>query len=123
MAINNFLKKDIKMDKRSDIVTMGGNPITLIGTEVKTGETAPDFEVVDNDLSPVAFSSFKLNFLDAGGSCATFLLASFVFGIGRWTFSVPILTFFILSSVLSKIGKKRKEKFVSVFEKSSRRDL
>lgn len=47
------------MDKRSDLVTMGGNPITLIGTEVKTGEPAPDFEVVDNNLNPVKFSSFK----------------------------------------------------------------
>lgn len=71
----------------------------------------------------VAFTSYKLKFLDAGGAIVTFLLASLVFGIGRWTFSVPILAFFILSSTLSKIGKKRKEKFVAVFEKSSRRDL
>jgi thiol peroxidase len=46
------------MSERKDIVTMKGNPITLIGNEVKVGDKAPDFEVVDKDLSTVKFSSF-----------------------------------------------------------------
>jgi thioredoxin-dependent peroxiredoxin len=44
--------------ERKGIVTMKGNPITLIGNEVKVGSKAPDFEVTANDLSPVKFSSF-----------------------------------------------------------------
>lgn len=32
-------------------VTMRGNPVTLIGPEIKVGDTAPDFTVTANDLS------------------------------------------------------------------------
>jgi thioredoxin-dependent peroxiredoxin len=38
---------------------MKGNPLTLIGNEVKVGEKAPDFTVLGNDLSPVQFSSYR----------------------------------------------------------------
>jgi len=38
---------------------MRGNPLTLIGNEVKVGDVAPDFVVLDNNLSPVKFSSFR----------------------------------------------------------------
>lgn len=34
-------------------VTMRGNPVTLVGDEVKVGQKAPDFTVVANDLSTV----------------------------------------------------------------------
>lgn len=71
----------------------------------------------------VAILSWRLKFLDAGGSVTTFVLATIVFGVGRWEFSLPILAFFILSSLLSKTGKKQKKKFSFMFEKSSQRDL
>jgi thiol peroxidase len=32
---------------------MRGNPLTLIGPELKPGDAAPDFSVVDNGLKPV----------------------------------------------------------------------
>ncbi len=47
------------MEERSGIITMGGNPLTLIGKALGKGEAAPDFEVLANDLSPVKFSSYK----------------------------------------------------------------
>ena len=40
------------MEKRKDVVTMGGDPITLIGKEINVGDTAPDFTALKNDLSP-----------------------------------------------------------------------
>ncbi|MDR7855792.1 thiol peroxidase [Tissierella sp.] len=40
------------MEKRKDLVTMGGNPVTLIGKEVKVGDIAPDFTALKNDMSP-----------------------------------------------------------------------
>ena len=40
-------------------VTFKGNPVTLLGTEVKPGDTAPDFNVLANDLSPVSLSDSK----------------------------------------------------------------
>lgn len=47
------------MQERPGIVTMKGNPITLVGTELKVGDQAPDFVAVDNNLSPVSLSSFR----------------------------------------------------------------
>ena len=47
------------MKERHGLITMKGNPLTLIGNEVKVGEKAPDFTVLDNDLSPVHFSSYR----------------------------------------------------------------
>jgi len=47
------------MEERTGIVTMKGNPLTLVGNEVKVGDVAPEFEVLANDLSPVKFSSFR----------------------------------------------------------------
>lgn len=40
------------MEKRKDLVTMGGNPVTLLGKEIKVGDKAPDFTVLRSDLSP-----------------------------------------------------------------------
>lgn len=40
-------------------VTMKGEPITLIGNRVDEGSKAPDFIVIDEDLSAVPFSSLN----------------------------------------------------------------
>lgn len=47
------------MKERTGMITMKGNPLTLMGNEVKVGEIAPDFVVLDNNLSPVKFLSFR----------------------------------------------------------------
>jgi thiol peroxidase len=47
------------MKERHGLITMKGNPLTLVGNEVKVGEKAPDFMVLDNDLTPVQFSSYR----------------------------------------------------------------
>ena len=47
------------MEERSGIITMKGNPLTLVGKALKEGDAAPDFEVLDNDLAPVNFDSFR----------------------------------------------------------------
>ncbi len=47
------------MNKRDNVVTMKGNPLTLLGPEITPGQQAPDFKVVDNDLGPVSLSDFK----------------------------------------------------------------
>lgn len=39
--------------ERSGATTLRGNPLTLIGPELKPGDNAPDFTVVDNALKPV----------------------------------------------------------------------
>jgi len=47
------------MKERLGIITMRGNPLTLVGNEVRVGDAAPDFVVLDNSLSPVRFSSYR----------------------------------------------------------------
>ena len=46
------MKGDIKLKKRENVVTMGGNPVTLLGSEIKVGDKAPDFTVLTSDLTP-----------------------------------------------------------------------
>lgn len=43
------------MPERKGVITLHGNPLTLIGNEVKVGDKAPDFTVLDNSLAPVRF--------------------------------------------------------------------
>ena len=38
---------------------MRGNPLTLLGDELKVGDVAPDFVVLANDLKPVQFVVFS----------------------------------------------------------------
>jgi thiol peroxidase len=47
------------MAERPGVITMKGNPLTLVGQEVHVGDQAPDFEVLANDLSPFKLSSLK----------------------------------------------------------------
>ncbi len=47
------------MEERKGIVMIKGNPLVLVGTERKVGDLAPEFTVLDHNLSPVQFSSFR----------------------------------------------------------------
>ncbi|KYD10774.1 thiol peroxidase [Heyndrickxia sporothermodurans] len=40
-------------------VTFKGNPVTILGNEVKVGDTAPNFTVLANDLSEVTLDDTK----------------------------------------------------------------
>ncbi|MDP6685738.1 MAG: thiol peroxidase [Candidatus Omnitrophota bacterium] len=41
------------------VVTMKGNPLTLLGSEVKVGEKAVDFNVLDTSLKGASLDNFK----------------------------------------------------------------
>jgi len=47
------------MKERAGGVTMRGNPLTLVGDEVRTGEMAPDFVALNPDLTPIKLSSYR----------------------------------------------------------------
>lgn len=47
------------MEERVGIVAVNGKPMTLIGKPLKEGDLAPDFEVLNHDLSPIMFASFR----------------------------------------------------------------
>ncbi|MEQ1887158.1 MAG: thiol peroxidase [Bryobacteraceae bacterium] len=42
--------------ERLGATTLRGNPMTLIGPELKAGEKAPEFEAIDNTLKPVTLA-------------------------------------------------------------------
>ena len=46
------------MSERKDVVTFKGNPITLLGEEVKKGDKAKDFTVLGTDLSEIKLSDY-----------------------------------------------------------------
>ncbi len=52
-------KRRNAMTERENVVTMKGSPLVLLGNEIKTGDKAPDFEVVDKDLKTVTLSDFS----------------------------------------------------------------
>ena len=47
--------------ERPGATTLKGNPFTLIGPELKAGDNAPEFSVVDTGLQPVTLSSSGTN--------------------------------------------------------------
>ena len=47
------------MLERKDLVTFKGNPVTLLGDEVKVGDKAPDFTALKTDLSELKLSDYK----------------------------------------------------------------
>jgi len=49
----------ITLSERVNAITLKGNPMTLLGNELRVGDQAPDATVVGNDLSEVKISSYK----------------------------------------------------------------
>jgi len=45
--------------ERKGIVTLQGNPLTLIGPELNAGSKAPDFTVLDAELKPISLKDFS----------------------------------------------------------------
>jgi thiol peroxidase len=46
-----------EVQERAGATTLRGNPKTLLGPELKAGDKAPDFEVVDDSLKPVSLQT------------------------------------------------------------------
>ncbi|MBI2941366.1 MAG: thiol peroxidase [Chloroflexi bacterium] len=46
------------MIERPNAVTLGGNPITLLGPELKAGDPAPEFDLVGLDFKPVSSTDY-----------------------------------------------------------------
>jgi len=47
--------------ERKSAVTLKGNPLTLVGPELKAGQKAPDFHCVDSTLKPVTLAQTGTN--------------------------------------------------------------
>jgi thioredoxin-dependent peroxiredoxin len=55
LTVNLLLHKkgELHMNERTGIITFKGNPMTLLGPELKVGDAAPDFVTVDTALTSV----------------------------------------------------------------------
>ncbi|MGC8595263.1 MAG: DUF92 domain-containing protein [Candidatus Kryptoniota bacterium] len=69
-----------------------------------------------------AITSFRLRFLSKDGSVAAFLVGSFVFGLGGWKWTLPMLFFFLAGSLGSRLFLKHKLKYNLMYEKGHTRD-
>ena len=47
------------MKERAGLVTVDGNPMTLLGNGVEVDDKAPDFVALDNDMNQVSLSDFQ----------------------------------------------------------------
>ncbi len=47
------------MDERKGVITMKEKPLTLLGPEIKIGDKAPDFVLIDQELDEVNLADFQ----------------------------------------------------------------
>lgn len=65
---------------------------------------------------------FHLKALNKSGTIAATIIGTIIFGLGGWHWAIILLGFFISSSLLSKLLRKRKASLSDKFSKGSRRD-
>jgi uncharacterized protein (TIGR00297 family) len=71
----------------------------------------------------ISIFSLRIKFLTIGGSACTFVLALIIFGLGGWKWTLPIFSFFLVSSLLSKLREKKNPSVSDYFEKTGSRDF
>lgn len=71
----------------------------------------------------LAYGAYRLKVLTLSGTMVAFLLGTFIFGIGGIAWMIPLGIFFLLSSLLSKLGGSRKASAELMYEKSGNRDM
>ena len=70
----------------------------------------------------VAIAAYKFRLLTLGGAWAAFALGTIVFGLGGFAWAFVLIAFFVTSSGLSYLFKKRKQAVEEKYSKGSRRD-
>lgn len=70
----------------------------------------------------VGLISYRLGALNSSGALAASIVGGLVFGLGGIPWATLLLLFFISSSLLSRLYKRRKRSLDEKFEKGSRRD-
>ena len=70
----------------------------------------------------LGYGAYRLKALSLSGGFGAFLLGIFMFGMGSWDTTLPLIGFFVLSSLLSKIAD-RQSKADGISKKGSQRDI
>ncbi|HKZ43706.1 MAG TPA: DUF92 domain-containing protein [Anaerolineales bacterium] len=71
----------------------------------------------------VASMAWYFNSLSKSGALGAVLIGTVIFGLGGWKWAIILLTFFISSSMLSRMFSNRKTGLSEKFEKGSQRDM
>jgi uncharacterized protein (TIGR00297 family) len=70
----------------------------------------------------VSYLAYRARSLDKSGALAATVVGTIVFGVGGWQWAMLLLAFFITSSGLSRMFKKRKQSLDEKFSKGHERD-
>jgi uncharacterized protein (TIGR00297 family) len=70
----------------------------------------------------IAYLAYRAHSLSISGAFAATIVGTVVFGLGGWQWAVLLLIFFITSSALSRLFKKRKQGLDEKFSKGHQRD-
>ncbi len=70
-----------------------------------------------------AILAFKAGLLNESGTAGAMLMGCVIFSVGGFSWFLPMVVFFVLSSLLSKFGKKKNEKLNQVVQKGHKRDI
>ncbi len=70
----------------------------------------------------IAVLAYRVHSLNRSGAFAATLVGTIIFGLGGWQWAVLLLIFFITSSALSRLFKKRKQGLNEKFSKGHERD-
>jgi uncharacterized protein (TIGR00297 family) len=70
----------------------------------------------------IALAGYRARALTADGAVGAIVVGTLVFGCGGLRWAAVMVGFFVLSSALSRVGKRRKRAAAQLVEKGSRRD-
>ncbi|HVP35947.1 MAG TPA: DUF92 domain-containing protein [Terriglobales bacterium] len=70
----------------------------------------------------ISFLAYRFKLLTSDGAAAAFLLGAIIFGTGWIGFAIPLLFFFLSSSLLSRYKSRIKSNYKDIFEKPGARD-
>ncbi|MBN1248068.1 MAG: DUF92 domain-containing protein [Anaerolineae bacterium] len=73
--------------------------------------------------SLIAAVAYRRQALTGSGAVGAVITGSLIFGFGGWPWGMLLITFFVLSTVLSRYRAGTKEQLAEKFAKGSRRDL
>jgi uncharacterized protein (TIGR00297 family) len=71
----------------------------------------------------IAFLSYRIKAVSRSGAWGTMTVGTIIFGLGGMIFAIPLLFFFISSSILSAIKTTSKVKALNAVNKSGPRDI
>ncbi len=71
----------------------------------------------------IGWAAYKRAALSKSGVAGAMLTGTAIFGFGGWAWGLLLITFFVLSSLLSKYKETTKEALAEKFAKGSRRDI